>query len=98
MRKITSESAYAFEHKQWYKNSNTKVFIDSAGSWLELHGSRIAHIDEQGQLEITNAGWPTATTKERLNGLVGVHIVQKAGKWYLNGNKWDGEWITVIKE
>lgn len=97
MRKITSEAVRAFEHGgEMYKNTNTKVFYDSAGTWLELHGSRIAHRDENG-LEITNAGWATATTKERLNAIEGVHIQQKAGVWYLNGREWDGEWVNVQK-
>ena len=43
------------------------------------------------ELWITSAGWPTNTTKERLNGFNGVHIYQKDFQWYLNGEAWNGE-------
>lgn len=42
------------------------------------------------QLWITSAGWPTNTTKERLNALNGVNIYQKDFQWYLNGEAWNG--------
>lgn len=35
-------------------------------------------------------------TKERLNALQGVNIVQKNFVWYLNGKEWNGE-LTDIK-
>ena len=43
------------------------------------------------KLWITSAGWPTNTTKERLNGFNGVNIYQKDFQWYVNGEAWDGE-------
>ena len=46
-------------------------------------------------LEITDAGLPTVTTKDRLNALPGVSINQKNGKWFLNGKLWDGKWTVV---
>ena len=41
--------------------------------------------------------WFTPTTKERLNALPDVNIVQRNFKWYLNGNlkPWDGKKIDV---
>ena len=51
--------------------------------------------DPERTLSITNAGWESNTTKERLNGLDGVSIQQKAGIWYLNGKEWEGELIDV---
>ena len=59
------------------------------GQALYLHGNEIArHVD--GGFTITNAGWFSSTTKERLNGLPDVNISQKAGTWFLNGKEWDG--------
>lgn len=95
MRKITSEAMRAFEDRGNYKNANTEVKKEGPNTSLYLHGNKIAHFSKALGLGITNAGWFTATTKERLNALVGVHIVQKAGVWYLNGLEWSGGWVTV---
>ena len=65
---------------------------------LKLHGNTIATIDELGVLSVSNAGWATNTTKERLNGIPGVRVNQKNWNWFLNGVEWDGSWkrISVI--
>jgi hypothetical protein len=94
MRKILQQASQAFQNGEWFRGNNTKVFIDSAGVWLELHGNRIAHKDENG-LEVTNAGWATSTTKERLNSIPGVWVRQSKGVWYLNGKEWGGEWANI---
>ena len=64
---------------------------------LKLHGNAIAYKynDPEQTLSITNCGYFTQTTKERLNGLNGVNIYQKKGIWYLNGVEWSGELIDV---
>ena len=61
---------------------------------LRLHDSNIAVWDAEG-LFITNCGYKTVTTKERLNGLPNVHIVQKNFQWFLNGEAWNGELVRV---
>ena len=50
---------------------------------------------ENGKVYITNAGWFSDTTKERLNGIQGVSIHQKDYVWYLNGKEWNGK-LTEI--
>ena len=77
--------------RAYHKLGNTK----SDGTSLYLHGYKIATHTPDG-LEITNAGWFTQVTKERLNGLPGVHIQQKDGKWFLNGREWNGK-PTLVK-
>jgi hypothetical protein len=64
---------------------------------MKLHGNAIAYRynDPEQTLSITNCGWQTNTTKERLNSIPGVNIYQKAGIWFLNGEEWDGELIDV---
>jgi hypothetical protein len=62
---------------------------------LKLHGNTIATIDELGVLSVSNAGWMSNTTKERLNGLPQVNVKQKNWTWYLNGQEWDGSWKRV---
>lgn len=68
------------------------------GNGYYLHGNKIAEWRENTGIDslwITSAGWKSATTKERLNGLNGVSITQKDFEWYLNGKKWDGQWIRI---
>jgi hypothetical protein len=62
---------------------------------LKLHNNTIAIIDELGVLSVSNAGWASNTTKERLNGIPGVSVNQKNWNWYLNGNEWSGEWTRI---
>lgn len=90
MRKITEESVEAFI--QGVKFSKQNMFTD--GNTLYLFGNAIARKVEGG-IEISNAGWKSNTTKERLNGIPGVSVVQKRGVWYLNGNEWDGAWTKI---
>lgn len=90
MRKITEEVVGAFERMTPRTLGNTHT----DGMSLFLHGNEIARHTTEG-IKITNAGWMSNTTKERLNGLRGVSISQKKGVWYLNGKEWDGEWVLV---
>ena len=101
-RKITKESVDKFLSRETFKKSNMEVekcynaFTGSVNEFrLKLHGNTIAVLDEFNMLSITNAGWASNTTKERLNGLPNVGIYQKRGRWYLNGNEWNGEWTRV---
>lgn len=95
MRKITQEACRSFESAQDYKKSNTKVVrINEVSAEMYLHGNLIAYSDPNG-IYISNGGWSSNTTKERLNGLTGVHIHQKDFQWYLNGEAWNGDWIKI---
>jgi len=100
MRKITKEAVNAFNNGTNYSNSNTRVDVHkwdgSIAVAMYLHGNLIAErFNSTGLLRITNCGWFSNTTKERLNAIDGVHIVQKKGVWYLNGNEWDGSLIDI---
>lgn len=72
------------------KGANTKT--DGQSLWL--FDNKIAEHREDG-LWITNCGWYSKTTKERLNDLPIEGISQKKGKWYINGEEWDGNWRKV---
>ena len=98
-RKITQESVSAFLAGRKFKKGNMSVEVELGYTKLKLHGNTIATIDALGVLSISNAGWQSNTTKERLNGLPNVHINQKNWSWYLNGNVWDGTWkrISIVK-
>lgn len=90
MRQITEQLTNAFESRTPKSKDNTRT----DGTTLYLYDNEIAQWRDDG-LYITNAGWPTVTTKERLNGITGVNIGQERGIWYLNGHKWSGKWVKV---
>lgn len=90
MRQITRDIVRAFESHNSLRIDNSRT--DGQSLWL--FNNRIADWRADG-LWITNSGWTSVTTKERLNGLTGVHIQQVRGNWFLNGRAWDGEWINV---
>jgi hypothetical protein len=90
-RKITQESIRNFIDGVPFKKSNTEVVREGTIYYLKLFGNKIAARLGDGRTWISNAGWDSNTTKERLNGLAGVHIQQKKGEWYLNGVQWDGK-------
>ncbi len=89
-KKITKSIVSAFLAGKTLAISNS--FTN--GSELFLFDNLIAKKGIDG-LFITNAGWKSNTTKERLNGLPNVSIYQKKGQWYLNDKEWNGEWIKV---
>lgn len=98
-RKITEQAVQAFYKGVPFKGNNTTVEIQNTANKLtvmKLFGNEIAYIvHKTGALVITNAGYKTDTTKERLNGLDGVSIHQSKGVWYLNGKEWDGNSTTI---
>jgi hypothetical protein len=98
MRKITQQATHAFMNAKPFKKDNTEVEVLPNVTILKLFGKKIAYRynDPERTLSITNCGWQTNTTKERLNALPNVRIHQKKGEWYLNSVKWDGELINVI--
>ena len=94
-RKITEESVRAFYNNQKFNKSNMSVEVTNGGRvFLKLHGNTIAGKDYDG-IWITDAGWPTRTTFERLNGLNDVRVHTKKGQVYLNGEEWDGEKVYI---
>lgn len=89
MYKITKEAVDAFLQGNDFKKANMEV-SGVCRKAMYLHGNKIAWFDKNNQLWISNCGWMSVTTKERLNALPGVHIVQRNYHWYLNGVDWDG--------
>lgn len=99
MRKITKQAVAAFNAGRDWKSGNTEVCVEGDTVSLYLHGNCIAArplvSEAAGSLRISNQGWSTVTTKDRLNALDGVSISQKNFQWYLNGKLWDGSWVNV---
>jgi hypothetical protein len=97
MRKITAQAVDAFMDARPFKKDNMQVEMLLNCTILRLHGNAIAYRynDPDRTLTITNCGWFSNTTKERLNGIPGVSINQKKGQWYLNGEVWNGNLIDI---
>lgn len=94
MRKITKITSAAFHNNTPLKMSNTEVIVNDNRTELLLFGHVIA-IKIGNKVSITNSGYFTSTTKERLNGLNNVSIHQRKGVWYLNNQEWNGK-LTLV--
>ena len=93
MKIVTQNAVACFRKGGNAKFSNTEVVTENGVSKMYLFGNLIATLERNfgGVMKITNAGWRSNTTKERLNGLPNVSIQQKKGDWYLNGELWNGQ-------
>lgn len=86
MRKITSDAVEAFENFENFRRSNTScAHTNNYLSRMYLHGNLIAWKSKDGTLKITLAGYNTRTTRERLNGISGVHIICRNGQAFIKG-------------
>ena len=97
MRQVTEKSVAVFlsNDSATISMGNTQVtFCESADEKaLLLHGHCIAlHNLKTGKIEISNCGYDTNTTKERLNGVILMSdaentsgIYQEKGVWYWKG-------------
>jgi hypothetical protein len=86
MRKVTDQTVNAFTNNTNKTVGNTSVQNENGDSVMRLHGHPIARKSPDGTIMISNCGWQSNTTKERLNGIlsiVGGGISQKKGVWYL---------------
>ena len=103
MRKITNDSVSAFFAARNFKRSNMEVVVEPNVTIMKLHGNSIAfrYNDPERTLSITNCGWQSNTTKERLNGILdhlGMdRIRQRNFVWYLGEHVWEGQLIDVVK-
>ena len=115
MRKITKLARKAFLNAEPFKLDNTevKVYTGEFGSIItemSLFGniiarrySNVSSSDSFQIIAITNAGYKTATTKERLNHIIPqVSIRQRDGDWWIEQGMawklWDGDWKVVFAE
>jgi len=95
MRKITEQAVKSFLDRKAFFLSNTEVEVENGQVTMKLFGNTIAGTDYKGTW-ITDAGWESRTTFERLNGFDDVRVNMKKGQMYLNGFAWDGS-KTYIK-
>jgi hypothetical protein len=95
MRKVTKITRNAFLERTEMSMSNTASVQEGKDFLYKLYGHTIAILKASGELLISNCGYQTNTTKERLNALPNVSIVQRKGTWYLNGVEWHGNLTSV---
>jgi hypothetical protein len=103
MRQITKESVKAFLNGNKFNKSNMNVTVEPNVTILKYQGNAIAYKynDPEQTISITNCGWESNTTKERLNGVINLsglnigRIYQKKWQWYLDGKEWNGELIKL---
>lgn len=89
----------AFKNQKAKKISNT----ESTEKELLLFGNTIAEW-RNNKIWITNAGWRTVTTRDRLNMLPNVWVRCRKGNLQINFTNdqskwqdWDGQWINIEK-
>ena len=102
MRQITNDSVNAFMSGQKFSKSNMLVEVLPNVTILKYHGNSIAYKynDPKNTISITNCGWETTTTKERLNAVLykagkSYSIKQKQFIWYLDNKQWNGNLIDI---
>lgn len=103
MRKITKESVNAFLNANKFNKSNMSVKVLPNVTILKYQGNAIAYKynDPKQTISITNCGWESNTTKERLNGVISLSglnvgkVYQKNWQWYLDGKQWNGDLIDL---
>jgi|TARA_R110000824_G_scaffold101440_2_gene241048 hypothetical protein len=97
MRQITRDSVDAFMSSRKFRKQNMEVKVLPNVTILLLHGNEIAYRynDVDRTLSITDCGWQSVTTKERLNGIPNVQIQQRNFEWFLNGKQWNGNLIDI---
>jgi hypothetical protein len=90
MRTIEKKMLAAIESgKEDWSLDNTRVMAIVGGFEVQLHGNRIATVDEYGSVKVdvsTLKRWPSNTTKSRLRAL-GCNVQTKKGEIYLDGVK-----------
>ena len=92
MRKITQDAVNKFMDNKPFKRDNTRVILRCGQTELWLYNTLIARCTD-GKYYVTNGGYETNTTKERLNGLLialdAPKIYQKNFNWFYDRE--DGE-------
>lgn len=73
---------------------------ETDGKVIYLHKNPIVRREYNGDILVSNAGWGTMTTRDRINGVlrslgIDLKVSQKGGKQMLGSEEWDGGWKKV---
>lgn len=79
------------------KGRNVRIEKNRGGVTYYLFGNAIAHYDPATRtLTLTDAGWRSATTKNRLN-LLGAGISQRDFQWYVGTGRYEKPWTGTTR-
>ena len=98
MRKVSTEITKAFMNRK----SKSSWFTKTDGTTYYLHDNAIAWYCADGFVALTLAGYPTTTTRERLNTICLMMFDckpfhQKKGVQYYNDQKIDSDTVIRLK-
>ena len=95
MKKISQDAAAALHSRKPFKRDNTRVYIDDMNACcLELFGNLIATYHDTEILFISNGGFPSRTTCDRLNA-----VMYQFGKAYrINAKGLIVDWRDAEKD
>jgi hypothetical protein len=81
-REVTNRARSAFRSGIARRVSkNTEIRIDSLGVVsVNLFQNRIIWRDNSGVVRFSFCGWNSSTTRERINGILGLHFYQYRGE------------------
>lgn len=108
MTKIGEHMAAMFMSSTPAASDNTQVTVTPVGGGgqltrLLLWDNQIARLWSDGTLQITGAGWPTATTASRLRDLLRVahmgaqHVYRRDGAIYYGDQDITNTWAEVCR-
>ena len=75
MRKIEQQMNSAINSKITWSKGNTRVDRMGNRSEVYLHNNHIATCFDNGDLQLSSAGWETVTTKSRLNAILELSLI-----------------------
>jgi len=81
MRKITNKAVQAFKEGKPFNSGNTTVSVNDGKVSFLLHGNKIAE-RSGNRLTVSNCGWHTATTVERLNAILWEYNLPRVNRTY----------------
>ncbi len=91
MRKIERQMVAAIKAMKNFHSGNTAVVIETTQhekrALVALHGNRIAEVYVDGTVKVTLAGWPTATTRSRVNAILREFVAEGANVFQAKGNQ-----------
>ena len=98
MRKVSTDIAKAFMNRKSKSSDNT----NTDGTTYYLHGNAIAWHCADGFVALTLAGYPTTTTRDRLNSICLMMFDctpfhQKKGVQYYRDQKIDSDTVIRLK-